>query len=57
MKKHGMWILVIKRGEKVLRPKGDSKIEVGDVLIASGYSEGADDLKKLASPAQTCNAE
>jgi uncharacterized protein with PhoU and TrkA domain len=53
----GMWILVIKRGEKVLRPKGDSKIEVGDVLIASGYSEGADDLKKLASPAQTCNAE
>ena len=53
----GMWILVIKRGEKVLRPKGDSKIEVGDVLIASGYSEGADDLKKLSSPAQTCNAE
>jgi uncharacterized protein with PhoU and TrkA domain len=53
----GMWILVIKRGEKCLRPKGDSKIQVGDVLIASGYAEGADDLKKLASPAQACSIE
>ncbi|HLB99967.1 MAG TPA: TrkA C-terminal domain-containing protein, partial [Candidatus Bathyarchaeia archaeon] len=30
----GMWILVIKRGGKPLRPKGDSRIESGDVLIA-----------------------
>ena len=29
----------------------------GDVLIASGYAEGADALKLLASPAQTCNIE
>ena len=53
----GMWILVIKRGEKVLRPRADSKIEAGDVLIASGYAKGANDLKKLASPTQTCRVE
>jgi len=51
----GMWVLVIKRGEKCLRPKADSKIQEGDVLVASGYAEGADDLKKLASPSQTCS--
>ena len=53
----GMWVLVIKRNDKCLRPRGDSKIAAGDVLVASGYAEGADDLKRLASPAQTCNAE
>jgi len=45
----GMWVLAIKRGDKCLRPKPDSKIEVGDILIASGYAEGVEDLKKLAS--------
>jgi len=53
----GMWVLVIKRGEKYLRPRADSKIQVGDALVASGYAEGAEDLKKLASPAQVCNVE
>ena len=53
----GMSVLVIKRGDKCLRPKPDSKIQVGDVLVASGYAEGADDLKKLASPEQACNVE
>ncbi len=53
----GMWIQVIRRGQKVLRPKGDSKIQAGDVLIASGYAEGADDLRKLASPEQSCTLE
>jgi len=53
----GMWVLVIKRGEKYLRPRADSKIQIGDVLVASGYAEGAEDLKKLASPAQVCNIE
>jgi uncharacterized protein with PhoU and TrkA domain len=53
----GMWVLVIKRGEKCLRPRADSRIQEGDVLVASGYAEGADDLKKLASPSQTCNIE
>ncbi len=52
-----MWVLVIKRADKCLRPKSDSKIEAGDVLIASGYAEGADDLKKLASPAQVCSID
>lgn len=46
----GMWVLAIKKGDKCMRPRSDSKIEVGDVLIASGYAEGAEDLEKLASP-------
>ena len=53
----GMWVLVIKRNDNCVRPRGDSKIASGDVLIASGYAEGADALKKLASPTQTCNIE
>ncbi len=46
----GMWILAIKRNNRSLRPKPFTRIHSGDVLIASGYSEGAEDLKKLASP-------
>ena len=53
----GMWVLVIKRNDKCLRPRGDSRIASGDILVASGYAEGADDLKRLASPTQTCNVE
>ncbi len=53
----GMWILAIKRSEKTLRPKADSKFQLGDIIIASGYSEGVQDLKKLASPEQTCSLE
>ncbi|HLN89522.1 MAG TPA: TrkA C-terminal domain-containing protein, partial [Candidatus Binatia bacterium] len=53
----GMWVLVIKRNDKCLRPRGDSRIEAGDVLVASGYAEGADDLKKLASPNQACSEQ
>jgi uncharacterized protein with PhoU and TrkA domain len=53
----GMWVLVIKRADKCVRPRADSKIAAGDVLIASGYAEGADDLKKLASPARACSIE
>jgi uncharacterized protein with PhoU and TrkA domain len=53
----GMWILAIKRAEKTLRPKADSIFQLGDILIASGYSEGVQDLKKLASPAETCTIE
>jgi uncharacterized protein with PhoU and TrkA domain len=45
----GMWILAIRRGNKYVRPKPDSKIEAGDVLIASGYAEGVESLKKLSS--------
>lgn len=53
----GMWVLAIKRGEKTLRPKADSRIAQGDVLIASGYAEGVDDLRKLASPEGTCSVD
>ena len=53
----GMWVLVIKRGEACLRPRADSKIQAGDILIASGYSEGASGLRKLASPTESCKVE
>ena len=46
----GMWILAIKRGEKSLRPKPETRIQLDDILIASGYAEGVEDLQKLASP-------
>jgi uncharacterized protein with PhoU and TrkA domain len=52
-----MWILAIKRGEKSLRPKPDTRILLGDVLIASGYAEGVEDLHKLASPEHQCENE
>ena len=53
----GMWVLAIKREGKCLRPKAVSRIRVGDILIASGYAEGVEDLKKLASPDETCSTE
>lgn len=46
----GMWVLVVRRGGKWVRPGPDLKINAGDVLIASGYAEGEEDFKKLASP-------
>jgi len=46
----GMWVLVVRRGGKWVSPSPDLKINAGDVLIASGYAEGEEDLKKLASP-------
>jgi len=45
----GMWVLAIKRGDRWMRPKPDTVIEAGDLLIASGYTEGEEDLRKLAS--------
>ncbi len=53
----GMWVLVIKRDNRCIRPRKDTKIQVGDVLVASGYAEGANALHKLASPNQTCDVE
>jgi uncharacterized protein with PhoU and TrkA domain len=46
----GMWVLAIRRGKKLIRPKPSTKIEACDVLIASGYAAGEEDLKKLAAP-------
>jgi len=45
----GMWVLAIRRDNRYVRPKPQTRIEAGDVLIASGYAEGEEDLKKLAS--------
>jgi uncharacterized protein with PhoU and TrkA domain len=53
----GMWILVIKRDDRCVRPKPDTKIQVGDTLVASGYAEGTDALKNLASPTQTDDSD
>lgn len=53
----GMLVLVIKRGDKCIRPRADSRIEAGDILVASGYAEGSDDLRQLASPQLSCKAE
>ena len=53
----GMWVQVIRRGTKTLRPKGDSRIQSGDILIASGYSKGVESFRKLASPEQFCHLE
>lgn len=44
----GMWILVVRRGNRWIRPKPETKIEAGDILIASGYAEGEEDFIKLA---------
>ncbi len=44
----GMWVLAVRRGNKWMRPKPDTVIEIGDVLITSGYAEGEEDLRKLA---------
>jgi len=45
----GMWVLVIRRGNWWLRPRPDTVIKAGDVLIASGYAEGEADFEALAS--------
>lgn len=45
----GMWVLVIRRRRKWMRPEPRTVIRAGDTLIASGYAEGEEDLMKLAS--------
>ena len=44
----GMWVLVIRRGQKWLRPRSITVIKAGDVLVASGYTEGEEEFRKLA---------
>lgn len=48
----GMWILSIRRNNKWILPKPDTVIKENDVLIASGYAEGEEDLENIASPKQ-----
>ena len=45
----GMWILFIRRGERWMKPRPNTVLLPGDAVIASGYSEGEEDLKKLLS--------
>ena len=45
----GLWVLVIRRGKTWLRPKPETVIKAGDILLASGYAEGVEDLTKLAT--------
>ncbi len=45
----GMWVLSVRRGRKWMRPKPQTVIKAGDVLIASGYAEGEDDFTRLVS--------
>lgn len=43
----GMWVLVIRRGNKWMRPKPDTILIEGDIVIAAGYAEGGEDFRKL----------
>ena len=43
----GMWVLVIRRGTQWIKPLPSTLLEVGDVVIASGYSEGEEDFHLL----------
>jgi len=43
----GMWVLYIRRGNKWIRPNKKTRLEPGDLVIASGYSEGEEDFKQL----------
>ncbi len=45
----GMWVLVIRRGKYWLRPRPDTVIKAGDILLAAGYAEGETDFETLAS--------
>jgi uncharacterized protein with PhoU and TrkA domain len=43
----GMWILVVRRGDKWMRPTSATTLQAGDFLLASGYSEGREDFWRL----------
>jgi uncharacterized protein with PhoU and TrkA domain len=45
----GMWVLAIRRNGRLRRPRSNTVIMASDILIASGYAEGEEDLIKLAS--------
>jgi len=43
----GMWVLVIRSGNRWMRPKPSTTIQAGDVIIASGYADGEEDFLKF----------
>jgi uncharacterized protein with PhoU and TrkA domain len=45
----GWWILAIKRGDRWVRPKASTIVEIADLLIASGYSDGEEDFKQIVT--------
>jgi uncharacterized protein with PhoU and TrkA domain len=45
----GMWVLVVKRGDRWIRPRPDLVLQLGDVVIASGYAEGEEDFQGLVN--------
>lgn len=45
----GMWVLYIRRSDKWMRPRPSTKLKPGDLVVASGYSEGEEDFKQLLS--------
>jgi len=49
----GMWVLAIRRGDRWIRPRPDTVLEAGDVLIASGYADGVEDFRRLVEGSQT----
>jgi uncharacterized protein with PhoU and TrkA domain len=48
----GWWVLVIKRGDRWVRPKASTVVETGDLLVASGYADGEEDFKQLVTGAR-----
>ncbi|HDI53104.1 MAG TPA: hypothetical protein ENF89_03005 [Candidatus Bathyarchaeota archaeon] len=49
----GMWVLAIRRRGRWIRPRPDTVLEAGDVLIASGYADGVEDFRRLVEGSQT----
>jgi uncharacterized protein with PhoU and TrkA domain len=45
----GMWVLFIRRGSQWMRPTPTTRLTSGDLVVASGYSEGEEDFKQLLS--------
>ena len=45
----GMWVLVVRRGNRWIKPQPNLSIQVGDIVIVSGYSEGEEDFKRLVT--------
>lgn len=43
----GMWIFYIRRNDHWMRAKPSTRLEPGDLVVASGYSEGEEDFTQL----------
>jgi len=48
----GMWVLAIRRRGRWIRPRPETVLEAGDVLIASGYADGVEDFRRLVEGRQ-----